>query len=94
MDHIQKLTLINGTFKPDQAKEILSKIFSDKIKYHEVKNFSSQIRLGKENKVSLKRIPELKESLEKLTEIVEVAKKAKKKLVICSDVHIGWIDDK
>lgn len=93
MDHIQKLTLINGTFKPDQAKEILSKIFADKIKYHEVKNFSSQIRHGKDNKVSVKRIPELKESIEKLSEIVEAAKKAKKKLVISSDVHIEMIDE-
>lgn len=94
MDNTQKLILIKGTFKPDHANEILSKIFSDKIHFHEVKNFSSQIRHGKDNKVSVKRIPELKESMEKLSEIIDHAKKNKKKFVISSDVKIELIDDK
>lgn len=57
------LTLIEGKYNLEEAKDILMDLFNSKIKFHQHKNFSSFERFGKEDKNSLKRIDELKESI-------------------------------
>lgn len=89
MNKIETLNLIEGNFSNEEAKEILMNIFSAKIHFHEMKNFSSMERFGKQDETAVKRIPELKSCMGKLLEIVEEAKSNNKKLVINSEINIS-----
>lgn len=91
MNKIKKLVLIEGDFEAEQASEILMNIFSTKIHFHEMKNFSSQERLGKDDEMAQKRIPLLRNEIKKLEGILSEAKN--KKLLIHSEIHISLIDD-
>ena len=90
MNNIEKLNLIEGNFSNEEAKEILMNIFLTKIHFHEMKNFSSQERFGKDNETAEKRIPELKKELNKVLHIISEAKANNKKLVITSEINIGF----
>lgn len=93
MNKIEKLTLIEGEFFPDEAKEILANIFSTKIHFHEMKNFSSQERFGKQDEIAQQRIPLLQKELKKLNEILSEAKVENKKLLVSSHINISLIDN-
>ena len=51
--------LIDGAFLPNETTEIINHIVEKKIHFHELKNFSESIRLGKVNKNSVQRIEAL-----------------------------------
>lgn len=89
MNKIEKLVLLEGNFSHDDAKEILSNIFSSKINFHNVKNWSSQERFGKDDIIAQKRIPALKSEMKKLEHILLEAKTKRKKLVISSEIKIS-----
>lgn len=63
MDHKVNLDLVDGHFSPEEAKEVLYKLFTDKIKFHQLKSFCALEKSGKEDQTSLNRIKELKQSL-------------------------------
>lgn len=84
----KKLKLIEGKFLHDEAKEILRNIFSAKINFHQMKNFSSQERFGKDDKTAVKKIPILKKELVKLDKILAEAKAKNLNLVITSEINI------
>lgn len=88
----KKLVLIHGEFSPTEAKQILTSIFSSKIQFHELRNFSSMERLGKEDKLSIKRIPQLKKSLIQIEKAVEKSRKQNKRVKIESEITISLID--
>lgn len=92
MKNIKKLTLIDGSFTYDEAKEILLNIFSSKIKFHTIKNWSSQERFGIADEIAHNRVPALKEELEKLEAILAEAKATNKQLVVSSEIHITLLD--
>ena len=56
MTKTENLTLIEGIFLAEEARDILINIFSTKINFHELKNFSSLEKHGKEDKTAQKRI--------------------------------------
>ncbi|MFT5713506.1 MAG: hypothetical protein ACI9WT_000041 [Flavobacterium sp.] len=89
MKNTKELKLIDGHFSPDEAREILMDIFLGKIDFHENKNFSSEERFGKEDVISLKRIPELKKSMEIISKIIAEAKQNNETLQITSEVRIS-----
>ncbi|ULQ54296.1 hypothetical protein [Flavihumibacter fluvii] len=93
MNKAEKLILIKGTFNDEDAKEILMNIFSAKIHFHELKNFSSQERFGKEDETAKKRIPDLKRSIDKIEDKIAEARAKNKKLVITSEINISLSDD-
>lgn len=93
MNKIRHLTLIEGSFTGEEAREILTSIFYSKINFHETKNWSSQERFGKEDTIAQKRIPALKNEMEKLQEILSEAKAKNKRLVINSEINISFADD-
>ena len=93
MSKHKKLTLIEGTFSNEEAKEILMNIFSTKIHFHEMKNFSSMERFGKEDEIAQKRIPALKKELIKLREFLSETKVENKKLVVSSEISISLVND-
>ena len=89
MKEHDKLKLIDGTFSTIEAKEILTNIFSSKAQFHTTKNFSSQIRFGKDDEISAKRIPELKKTMERIFEIILEAEKDNREVTIQADVIIS-----
>lgn len=89
MNKTEKLTLIEGVFLHDEAKEILMNIFSAKVNYHQLKNFSSQERFGQDDETARKRIPALRAEMEKLQEILSEAKLNNKKLEVRSEINIS-----
>ena len=92
MKHSETLTIIDGNFTYEDAKEILTEIFSSKINFHKIKNWSSQEQFGKEDEIAQKRIPALIKKKKKLQAILSEAKKFNKQLVISSEINIVLVD--
>jgi len=93
MNNSKTLTLIDGQFDHEEAKGILMNIFSTKIQFHQLKNFSVQERYGKDDNTAIKRIPELKESMITLEDVISEAKSSNKKMIVKSEVTITLIDE-
>jgi len=93
MKNKKKLTFIEGDFTYAEAKEILINIFSSKINFHTLKNWSSQERFGKDDEIAQKRIPALKNEMKKIEGILSEAKAKNKKLVVSSDIKISLLED-
>lgn len=93
MNLSEKLTLIDGKFDHEEAKGILMNIFNTKIQFHELKNFSSQERNGKDDAIAIKRIPELKHDLTNIEKILADAKSNNKKMIVKSEVNITFSDE-
>jgi hemerythrin superfamily protein len=93
MNKIEKLKLIEGEFSFNEAREILTSMFNSKINFHNIQNWSSQERYGKDNETAQKKIPLLKNEIEKLEEIILEAKANNKKLVINSEIYISLKDN-
>lgn len=93
MKNKKKLTFIEGDFTYDEAKEILINIFSSKINFHTIKNWSSQERFGKDDEIAQKRIPALKNEMKKIEGILSEAKAKNKKLLVSSDIKISLLED-
>jgi hemerythrin superfamily protein len=93
MNKIEKLILIEGEFSFNEAREILTSMFNSKINFHNIQNWSSQERYGKDDETAQKKIPLLKNEIEKLEEIILEAKANNKKLVINSEIYISLKDN-
>jgi hypothetical protein len=93
MNKIEKLKLIEGEFSFNEAKEILTSMFNSKINFHNIQNWSSQERYGKDDETAQKKIPLLKNEIEKLEEIILEAKANNKKLIINSEINISLKDN-
>ena len=88
---MEKLKLIDGEFSPSEYKEILYTLFLKKIEFHKIKNFSSQIRFGIDDTMSVQKIAELKQSMEKITRLFEEAQKNNHRLIVFSEIQIDFI---
>ncbi len=88
MNKGKRIKLIDGEFSPNDTLDILLNLYSSKIKFHELKNLSSKERLGKEDPVAVKRIPELKKGMDEIQELLKKANQKKDKLIIKSFVNI------
>jgi hypothetical protein len=89
----EKLTIIDGNFTFIEAREILITMFTSKINFHNIKNWSSQERYGKVDEVAQKRIPALKNELRKLEDILSEAKSKNKMLFVSSEINISEIEN-
>lgn len=90
---ISKLHLIEGEFSAGDAKDVLTNVFSSKIKFHELKNFSSQIQNGKNDDFAKERILFLTNELNKINEIIAEARLLNKKIKISSEIKISLCDE-
>ena len=93
MNSNKKLQLIEGEFSFNEAKEILTSMFVSKINFHNIQNWSSQERYGKDDETAQMKIPLLKNEIEKLEEIILEAKANNKKLIINSEINISLKDN-
>lgn len=83
------LKLIKGTYSDVEAREILLNLFTSKINFHQMKNFSNEERFGKSDEAALTRITELKQSVIEIKTMLEFAKLNQMKLTIKSEVSIS-----
>jgi head-tail adaptor len=91
MKDTKKITLIDGRFTHDEAKEILSSMISSKINFHDMRNWSSQERFGSDDEISQMRIPQLRMEMEKLHALLSEARN--KTLVIKADIEILILEE-
>lgn len=92
METIQTLSLIKGKYTPIEAKEILTEVLKAKINFHNLKNFSSEIRNNKSDEQSKRRIIELSEAKEYMLDLIKVAQISEKNISIESDIFIQVVD--
>lgn len=92
MSKNQSLQLISGEFTPQEAKEILMNLYNTKIKFHQVKNFSSQERLGHDDQIAIKRIADLQKQVEKLKDLLLQVQSENKNLAITSEINISFTE--
>jgi|AntRauTorckE6833_2_1112554.scaffolds.fasta_scaffold156005_2 hypothetical protein len=87
----EEINLIKGEFTPIEAQEIINHIIDKKIQFHNIKNFSDQIRFGKVDEDRLERIKELEESKKDFQKTILGAIDEGKKMRIKSIVEIEYI---
>lgn len=66
-----EFNLLRGTFSSEETREILVTLFKDKIQFHNLKNFSHEVRFGKPDLRAQERIPELKRTLEEVLDFIK-----------------------
>lgn len=66
----QKFVLIDGSFTPAEAKEVIINLLESKIQFHSRENFSSEIRYGKENQKSIGRRDQLLETKKNFSDFI------------------------
>jgi hypothetical protein len=86
------LILIDGSFPPEDAKEILLKVFSSKIRFHELKNFSAIVSMGKEDETASTRIPRLKQTMSEIEDFFGNPDVSGKKIKIFARIEMAIED--
>lgn len=66
-----EFNLIDGTFTGSETNELLSTLFMDKLRFHNIKNLSHQERFGKPDVQAEKRIQGLEKTLEELLKFLK-----------------------
>lgn len=89
--HQATYDLIRGTFSAEEAKEIIHHMIRKKINFHEVRNFSKEIRFGQKDEQSAKRIKELQSTIEHLDKLLEEGKNNNQTIRIASTISIELI---
>lgn len=89
-----KLKLIDGNFSSQDGKDLLMNLFTSKINFHQLKNFSSNERFGKDDELAAKKIPVLKESKELITALFEEALAENKNFKLTSNITIELVSPK
>lgn len=92
MNNQGQILLIERTFKPEEAREVLTNLLSAKIKFLFLKNLSSLEKNGTEDPVSKSRIHELEKSSEKVISLIENAAKNHVTLEIHAEISIEIIN--
>jgi hypothetical protein len=85
------VSLIDGQFEPKEAIDILHNLISQKVNFHLVRNFNSEIRFGKKSDKSLERIKALKEANIEIQEIIEKAAKKGYRLSVKANIQIELV---
>ena len=83
--------LIDSTFTPIEAKNVLSDLITSKINYHKVDDFSQHIRFERDRQHSKNRIEQLKSAQVELNEFINIAKAKGLNLVVKSTVYIEYV---
>jgi hypothetical protein len=90
---IEPISLINGLFESEEAKEVLYTLFSDKIKFHQNRIFRLEEKYGEIDERSKKRVEELKKSREKLLLLLQEMNSISSQFQISCDIKIKAINE-
>ncbi len=93
MNNQHTFKLIDGDFSAQESLELLKNVFSSKIQFHQMKNFSSQERFGHDDENAMIRIPQLKQCIDEIAKIIESAEYQEHQFEIKSDIVIRFISE-
>ena len=83
------LSLINGVYSSEEAKEILMNVFASKIQFHELKNLRSMVTRDTEDEISTLRVRQLKQAVDQFNELLKQAEENNLELAIQSSIQIS-----
>lgn len=89
MNSPQRFKLIDGTFAPAEAMELLLNLVNSKIDYHRLRLASDEVRFGQDLAHSEKRIGELRQLEASLKSFLSSASAEGQQLSIAGWVEIG-----
>jgi hypothetical protein len=89
MERNLKLSLINGIYSSEEAKEILMNVFASKIQFHELKNLRSIVTNDTEDPSSVLRVRQLRQAIEQFNELLKQAEESNLELSIHSSIAIN-----
>ncbi|QBA65125.1 hypothetical protein [Muriicola soli] len=87
------LKLVEGTYTPSEAADILFSLIGDKIKFHNLQMLSLQERFGIESVHSEQRIKELKAAKMEAKDLILQARDAGYTLQIEGDIKISFLSE-
>jgi hypothetical protein len=90
MKNQQVFKLIDGVFTSKEAGSVLTTLINSKIDYHNLEDFSSQIRFNKDVSNSKNRLQELNETKEEIKKLLGAAEVKGLNLVIKSTIEISF----
>jgi hypothetical protein len=61
MDNTLEFKLVDGSFTPEEAKTVINSLIDSKIKFHNLEDFSNNIRFNSDSSHSKKRVEQLNE---------------------------------
>lgn len=67
---MEKFKLVEGTFNAEDSEEILLTLIEQKIKFHELKSFSNEVKTGNKHTESLNKVAELNETRAKIKQLL------------------------
>jgi len=84
--------LIDGTFKPFEAKRVLFTLIKDKINFHELELFSANERYGFDLPHSRKRIKDLNDTLVRIEHVINEFEKSNFEIKISGAIEIVAVE--
>lgn len=84
----KRITLIKGSFRSDEAFELLTKLMNYKIQFHQQDAFSKSIRNVEQTQHAQQRIAALQEALQEVQEFVKSGQTSDSTFKIYSEIHI------
>ncbi len=91
MSTIKTITLIDGSFDPDTAKDILVNLLQHKIHFHTLKSLRFWEKTGVKDIESQLRLEQLKNDRDLLLKLMHEAQLDAKQVVIKSSIQIDFI---
>ncbi len=82
------LVLVDGSFSPEDAHEVLSSLLQSKINYHNNRNFSAEERHGEREEWCDKRLIALRACKQELEQFILEAKASGKKVRVDSKIEL------
>jgi hypothetical protein len=93
MNMVENFTLVDGKFSAQDAREILLSLINNKIKFHELKNFSHEVRYSRADNHSVMRIAELKACRESLKDKLKMAVENNTVIRVHSSVVVEFVNE-
>lgn len=87
----KKITLIDGSFDPESAKDLLVNLLQHKIHFHNLKSLSFWERTGVKDMESQLRLEQLKIDRDLILKIMHEAQLDSKSVMIKSSIQIDFI---
>lgn len=90
MSNTYHFQLIKGSYSSEDAKEMLQELIKSKINFHNIKNFTSEIRFNITSPDSRERIEYLKNARRELMHFIENNPSSKGHFEIHAEVHVTY----
>jgi hypothetical protein len=84
----QQFRLIQGTFSPEEANQLLMTLIQDKLKFHQRNNASRRERFGEKDAAVEARIEALRQTRTDLSAFIDEASAVGKTLAISCNIEI------